>query len=99
MSEEVPRSSDLRLEDAVYLVHLVKLKFRWQPQHYRSFVNTLDDYKRRRIGPDEVVNRVNVLFRGHPDLLEMFSSWLPYGYRVEPRIVPISDEDDSGVEE
>ena len=89
----------MRFADAIQLVNLIRVEFRQQPQHYRSFVNILHDYKQRRIGIDEFVNRINVLFRGHAGLLDLISLWLPHGYRVEARIVPLSDEDDSEVEE
>ena len=64
-------------------------------------MNTLYEYNQRHIGTDEVVNRVNVLFRGRADLLDLFCQWLPHltRSRVEARIVPLSDEDDSEVEE
>ena len=82
--------------DAIKLVNLIKNEL---PQHYRSFLNILHDYNQRRISMDESVSRINVLFRGHAGLLDLISLWLPHGYRVEARIVPLPDEDESGVEE
>merc|ERR1712117_452492 len=101
MSEEVPREDlvNTRLMDASNeLVNLIKNEFRQQPQQYRSFMNILHDYRQRRIGIEEFVNRINVLFRDHAGLLDLISLWLP-GYRVEARIVPVPDEEDTGVEE
>ena len=95
MSEEVPREEfvNTMFMDAIKLVNLIKNEL---PQHYRSFLNILHDYNQRRISMDESVNRINVLFRGHAGLLDLISLFLPHGYRVEARIVPLPDEDDSG---
>ncbi len=50
--------------------------FRDQPQIYSEFLDILHDYQAKRT-IDEVYQRVQILFSGHPDLLEEFKYFLP----------------------
>jgi histone deacetylase complex regulatory component SIN3 len=36
----------------------------------------------RRFGIDGVVSRLQVLFRGHPELIRAFNTFLPSGYKL-----------------
>ena len=91
----------LRMEDAVSFLYLIKYKFRPQPQMYRYFLVTMEEYKRRYIDAPEVIARVNSLLRDHPDLIVAFGGFLPHGYRVEAKIVASDDqsENQSEIEE
>ena len=85
----------LRMEDAVSFLYLIKYKFCRQPRMYRYFLVTMEEYKRRYIDAPEVISRVNRVLRDHPDLIVVFSRFLPRGYKVEAKIVASDDQSEN----
>ena len=76
---EIP---ELTPYDAISYLDQIKHKFRHEPNSYRHFLYIMNEFKRHYIDADEVIKRVNSLFRDHPDLIMGFLMFLPSGYKA-----------------
>ncbi|KAK0096562.1 hypothetical protein PV326_005141 [Microctonus aethiopoides] len=63
----------LKVEDALSYLDQVKYKFSDQPQEFKS----------QSIDTPGVITRVSHLFKGHPELIVGFNTFLPPGYKIE----------------
>uniref|UniRef100_A0A8C5HNY3 Paired amphipathic helix protein Sin3a n=1 Tax=Gouania willdenowi TaxID=441366 RepID=A0A8C5HNY3_GOUWI len=72
------------VEDALSYLDQVKLQFGNQPQVYNDFLDIMKEFKSQSIDTPGVINRVSQLFKGHPDLIMGFNTFLPPGYKIEP---------------
>ncbi|KAJ0056818.1 hypothetical protein NL108_018215, partial [Boleophthalmus pectinirostris] len=70
----------LKVEDALSYLDQVKLQFGNQPQVYNDFLDIMKEFN---IDTPGVINRVSQLFKGHPDLIMGFNTFLPPGYKIE----------------
>lgn len=61
----------------------VKLQFGNQPQVYNDFLDIMKEFKSQSIDTPGVISRVSQLFKGHPDLIMGFNTFLPPGYKIE----------------
>lgn len=61
----------------------VKLRFGKQPQVYNDFLDIMKEFKSQSIDTPGVIARVSQLFRGHPELIVGFNTFLPPGYKIE----------------
>lgn len=73
----------LKVEDALSYLDLVKFKFGSQPQVYNDFLDIMKEFKSQSIDTPGVIQRVSNLFRGFPDLIVGFNTFLPPGYKIE----------------
>ncbi|XP_072528503.1 SIN3 transcription regulator family member Aa isoform X1 [Salminus brasiliensis] len=80
----------LKVEDALSYLDQVKLQFGSQPQVYNDFLDIMKEFKsqssnldRKCIDTPGVISRVSQLFKGHPDLIMGFNTFLPPGYKIE----------------
>lgn len=73
----------LKVEDALSYLDQVKYKFGNQPQVYNDFLDIMKEFKSQSIDTPGVIQRVSNLFRGHPELIVGFNTFLPLGYRIE----------------
>ncbi|KAM9409739.1 paired amphipathic helix protein Sin3a-like isoform 2-T3 [Pholidichthys leucotaenia] len=73
----------LKVEDALSYLDQVKLQFGNQPQVYNDFLDIMKEFKSQSIDTPGVINRVSQLFRGHPDLIMGFNTFLPPGFKIE----------------
>lgn len=73
----------LKVEDALSYLDKVKYSFNNQPQVYNDFLDIMKEFKSQSIDTPGVIQRVSDLFRGHPDLIFGFNTFLPPGYRIE----------------
>ncbi|XP_072020842.1 paired amphipathic helix protein Sin3a-like [Amphiura filiformis] len=73
----------LKVEDALSYLDQVKLQFGSQPQVYNDFLDIMKEFKSQSIDTPGVINRVSNLFKGHPDLIVGFNTFLPPGYKIE----------------
>ncbi|KAG8193144.1 hypothetical protein JTE90_006975 [Oedothorax gibbosus] len=73
----------LKVEDALSYLDQVKYKFGSQPQVYNDFLDIMKEFKSQSIDTPGVIQRVSNLFRGHPELIVGFNTFLPPGYRIE----------------
>ncbi|XP_053742174.1 SIN3 transcription regulator family member Aa isoform X1 [Synchiropus splendidus] len=78
--QQYPR---LKVEDALSYLDLVKLQFGNQPQVYNDFLDIMKEFKSQSIDTPGVISRVSQLFKGHPDLIMGFNTFLPPGYKIE----------------
>ncbi|XP_063217594.1 paired amphipathic helix protein Sin3b isoform X4 [Bacillus rossius redtenbacheri] len=73
----------LKVEDALSYLDQVKFKFGNQPQVYNDFLDIMKEFKSQSIDTPGVIHRVSTLFKGHPELIVGFNTFLPPGYKIE----------------
>ncbi len=73
----------LKVEDALSYLDQVKYKFGNQPQVYNDFLDIMKEFKSQSIDTPGVIARVSCLFKGHPELIVGFNTFLPPGYKIE----------------
>ncbi|XP_062511637.1 paired amphipathic helix protein Sin3a-like isoform X2 [Corticium candelabrum] len=73
----------LKVEDALSYLDQVKAQFGKQPQVYNDFLDIMKEFKSQSIDTPGVIGRVSSLFKGHPDLIMGFNTFLPPGYKIE----------------
>lgn len=73
----------LKVEDALSYLDQVKLKFNSQQHVYNDFLDIMKDFKTQSIDTPGVIARVSTLFKGHPELIVGFNTFLPPGYKIE----------------
>ncbi|XP_050358996.1 paired amphipathic helix protein Sin3a isoform X3 [Nymphalis io] len=77
----------LKVEDALSYLDQVKYKFNTQPQVYNDFLDIMKEFKSQTVGcridTPGVITRVSNLFKGHPELIVGFNTFLPPGYKIE----------------
>ncbi|XP_067943768.1 paired amphipathic helix protein Sin3a-like isoform X2 [Watersipora subatra] len=73
----------LKVEDALSYLDQVKLQFGNHPQVYNDFLDIMKEFKSQSIDTPGVISRVSNLFKGHPELIVGFNTFLPPGYKIE----------------
>ncbi|KAG1465816.1 hypothetical protein G6F46_000726 [Rhizopus delemar] len=73
----------LNVKDALTYLDQVKTKFANQPDIYNHFLDIMKDFKSQLIDTPGVIERVSSLFKGHPNLISGFNTFLPPGYSIE----------------
>lgn len=73
----------LNVKDALSYLDQVKIQFSEQPDVYNRFLDIMKDFKSQSIDTLGVIERVSTLFRGHPNLVQGFNTFLPPGYKIE----------------
>lgn len=73
----------LKVEDALHYLDQVKFKFGNKPQVYNDFLDIMKEFKSQSIDTPGVIQRVSNLFKGFPDLIVGFNTFLPPGYKIE----------------
>ncbi|KAI8381266.1 uncharacterized protein BYT42DRAFT_604256 [Radiomyces spectabilis] len=73
----------LNVRDALSYLDQVKIRFADQPDVYNQFLDIMKDFKSQAIDTPGVIERVSILFKGHPVLISGFNTFLPPGYRIE----------------
>ncbi|VDN06343.1 unnamed protein product [Thelazia callipaeda] len=72
----------LRVEDALCYLDQVKQQFSDAPDVYVNFLDVMKDFKSQAIDTPGVIKRVSRLFRGRPNLIIAFNTFLPPGFDV-----------------
>lgn len=67
----------LEFDQAINYVTKIKRRFVDEQETYRQFLDILNTYQRHERSIKDVLDRVSVLFRDHPDLLRDFTYFLP----------------------
>ena len=78
----------LNVKDALLYLDQVKMQFYSQADVYNNFLDIMKDFKSQSIDTPGVIKRVSTLFRGHPNLIQGFNTFLPPGYRIECSLDP-----------
>lgn len=78
-----PQFQRLKVEDALSYLDQVKYKFSSQPQVYNDFLDIMKEFKSQCIDTPGVITRVSNLFKGYPELIIGFNTFLPPGYKIE----------------
>ncbi|RKO92645.1 hypothetical protein BDK51DRAFT_18371 [Blyttiomyces helicus] len=89
--DTVSQYRPLNVKDALSYLDQVKIQFSDQPEVYNRFLDIMKDFKSQSIAITSnnvdtpgVIDRVSNLFRGHPQLIMGFNTFLPPGYKIEP---------------
>ena len=61
---------------ATQFVDQVQSRFVDQPEVYKTFLRILNDFKPKKMNKSELRAEVNILFDGHPDLIEGFNDFI-----------------------
>ncbi|XP_009617907.1 paired amphipathic helix protein Sin3-like 2 isoform X2 [Nicotiana tomentosiformis] len=72
----------LTTNDALSYLKEVKDMFQDQREKYDLFLDVMKDFKAQRIDTAGVIARVKDLFKGHPNLILGFNTFLPKGYEI-----------------
>ncbi|XP_010317097.1 paired amphipathic helix protein Sin3-like 2 isoform X3 [Solanum lycopersicum] len=72
----------LTTNDALSYLKEVKDMFQDQREKYDLFLDVMKDFKAQRIDTTGVIARVKDLFKGHPNLILGFNTFLPKGYEI-----------------
>ncbi|PIN14518.1 Histone deacetylase complex, SIN3 component [Handroanthus impetiginosus] len=72
----------LTTNDALTYLKEVKDMFQDQREKYDRFLDVMKDFKAQRIDTAGVIARVKELFKGHPNLILGFNTFLPKGYEI-----------------
>lgn len=83
MSENGANYKPLNVKDALYYLDQVKLKFKNKTDVYNNFLDIMKDFKSHNIDTPGVIERVSSLFKGHPELISGFNTFLPQGFSIE----------------
>ncbi|RHY64123.1 hypothetical protein DYB34_006257, partial [Aphanomyces astaci] len=67
----------------------VKQQFGDQPDVYNQFLDVMKEFKSQTIDTPGVIQRVSELFKGHPNLIFGFNTFLPPGYRIRPETLDL----------
>lgn len=78
----------LNVRDALSYLDQVKIQFYNQADVYNNFLDIMKDFKSQNIDTSEVIDRVSTLFKGHPNLIQGFNTFLPAGYKIECSLDP-----------
>uniref|UniRef100_A0A0N5AGI1 HDAC_interact domain-containing protein n=1 Tax=Syphacia muris TaxID=451379 RepID=A0A0N5AGI1_9BILA len=76
------RGKRLRVEDALSYLEQVKQQFAQAPEVYGDFLDIMKEFKSQTIDTPGVICRVSRLFRGKPNLIIGFNTFLPPGFLV-----------------
>ena len=83
----LPRGSaqykSLKVEDALHYLKYIRDNFRKQPILYSNFLDIMKKFRSQSIDTPGMIAQVSHLFRGHPDLIVGFNTFLPPGYKIE----------------
>merc|ERR1711892_1102861 len=82
-NNQPPSFQRLKVEDALSYLDQVKFKFGNQPQVYNDFLDIMKEFKSQSIDTPGVISRVSMLFKGYPELIVGFNTFLPPGYKIE----------------
>ncbi|CAA2967038.1 paired amphipathic helix Sin3-like 2 isoform X2 [Olea europaea subsp. europaea] len=72
----------LTTNDALTYLKEVKDMFQDEREKYDRFLDVMKDFKGQRIDTVGVIARVKELFKGHPNLILGFNTFLPKGYEI-----------------
>ncbi|CAG9466619.1 unnamed protein product [Pedinophyceae sp. YPF-701] len=76
-------SQRLTTRDALSYLRDIKDRFRDRREIYDKFLEIMKEFKSNRIDTLGVIERVKLLFKGYPDLILGFNTFLPKGYEIK----------------
>jgi paired amphipathic helix protein Sin3a len=74
---EKAEKQPVEFDQAISYVNKIKKRFSTDERVYRAFLEILNLYRRAQKTITQVYDEVSLLFRGHNDLLEEFTYFLP----------------------
>ncbi|KAL4448880.1 hypothetical protein ABPG77_007597 [Micractinium sp. CCAP 211/92] len=85
---EEERRERLTTNDALSYLREVKTRFANNRKVYDSFLEIMKQFKAQSIDTTGVIEKVKDLFKGHPELILGFNTFLPKGYEIRLDDVP-----------
>jgi histone deacetylase complex regulatory component SIN3 len=86
-ARDTPAATDagtrMKPEDAFEYLERVRATFAGLPHVYNSFLAVMREFKDQTITTEDVINRVKLLFKGYPYLVQGFNMFLPPAYRIK----------------
>ncbi|PRW32936.1 SIN3 component of histone deacetylase complex isoform C [Chlorella sorokiniana] len=79
---EEERRERLTTNDALSYLREVKTRFANNRKVYDSFLEIMKQFKAQTIDTTGVIDKVKDLFKGHPELILGFNTFLPKGYEI-----------------
>ena len=76
-------------EDALHYLRRVKAELIDEPETFDDFLKILFSFQDKKVGTEEVIQRVSALLAGHGQLLSGFNMFLPYGCDIDVPAVAI----------
>eukprot|EP00638_Chattonella_subsalsa_P003652 CAMPEP_0117736630 /NCGR_PEP_ID=MMETSP0947-20121206/2048_1 /TAXON_ID=44440 /ORGANISM="Chattonella subsalsa, Strain CCMP2191" /LENGTH=473 /DNA_ID=CAMNT_0005551965 /DNA_START=688 /DNA_END=2109 /DNA_ORIENTATION=- len=73
------RGQKIEIDHAISYITTVKQRFVNEPERYQQFLEILRSYQTNRGNMKDVLQQLSILFNGHDDLLDQFSSFLLAG--------------------
>lgn len=73
----------LNIKHTAPYLNMVRTTFQEEPEVYSQFLDMMKGLTDQKIDVPGVVERVSMLFNGHPSLIEGFDIFLPPDYRIE----------------
>ncbi|KAI8983510.1 hypothetical protein BDB01DRAFT_791044 [Pilobolus umbonatus] len=70
----------MQQKDALAFLDGIRQEYPNDEEVFDTFLNIMADFKSKRIGTKEVLERTTKLFGGHPSLINKFIEFLPPGH-------------------
>ncbi len=83
---------NLRVEDALAYLELVKKRYSTEKEVYTKFLDIMKSFKAAQIDTPGVIREVKTLFHGHNDLILGFNTFLPPDYKITLNDPPTTAE-------
>ncbi|GLJ50468.1 hypothetical protein SUGI_1075280 [Cryptomeria japonica] len=92
--ENLGGKRELTKDDALAYLKAMAVTFKDRKEKHDEFIEVLKDFKAQRIDMTGVITRVKELFKGHPNLILGFNTFLPKGFQIllapEDELPPIN---------
>ncbi|KAF3951322.1 hypothetical protein ACB098_01G279700 [Castanea mollissima] len=75
--DEAALQKKVEFEGAINFVNKIKRRFQDDEHVYKAFLDCLNTYKKEHKDINKVYNEISILFDGHPDLLDEFTTFIP----------------------
>nr|XP_023873625.1 paired amphipathic helix protein Sin3-like 2 [Quercus suber] len=83
--DEAALKKKVEFEGAINFVNKIKRCFQNDEHVYKAFLDCLNTYKKEHKDINKVHNEVSILFEGHPDLLDEFTTFIPEAASVSAK--------------
>ncbi|XP_050271415.1 paired amphipathic helix protein Sin3-like 2 [Quercus robur] len=83
--DEAALQKKVEFKGAIKFVNKIKRRFQNNEHVYKAFLDCLNTYRKEHKDINKVYNEVSILFDGHPDLLDEFTTFIPEAASVSAK--------------
>ncbi|XP_050271414.1 paired amphipathic helix protein Sin3-like 2 [Quercus robur] len=83
--DEAALQKKAEFEGAINFVIKIKRRFQNDEHVYKAFLDCLNTYRKEHKDINKVYNEISILFDGHPDLLDEFTTFIPEAASVSAK--------------